>query len=521
MTEQNNDRQDRSVQEGNGRAIFTASALISIIFAIWGILSHESFANAASNLMQLLIDHFCILYLGAALFFVLFGLFMAFSPFGKIRLGREGEEPEYSLFSWFAMLFAAGMGIGLVFWGIAEPLSHYVAPMKGVPPMSEESAAFSIRSCFMHWGLHPWACYSIMALSLAYVMFVKREKVLVSNLFKPMLGDRHKKGLVSDAVDIYTVFLTVIGVSASFGMGCLQICAGLEYLFGIPSNVYTWVILITLITALFIASAVSGLQKGMKLLSNANMIIAVLLMIAAFIIGPSGQIVRDFGIGIRDYIINFIPDSIRTSAEGDRSWIQNWRVYYWAWWISWTPFVGIFIARISKGRTIRQFILGVILVPTLVSTIWFSIFGGFSINVAGLFTPEELSAIVAAPETALFHIFAQYKGSMILSITALILLTIFFVTSANSATFVLSMLTSGGEENPPNGKKIFWGILVAVTSIALVLTGNISMIQTAGIVASFPYIIILLLLCLNIILAIKSDIRKGTVGKSAEVNTEE
>ena len=300
-------------------------------------------------------------------------------------------------------------------------------------------------------------------------------------------------------------------------MGCLQICAGLEYLFGIPSNVVTWVILITIISIVFIASAVSGLQKGMKYLSDTNLIIAIGLMIVAFIIGPSGQIAGDFFTGIKDYIINFIPDSIRTSAEGDRSWIQNWRVYYWAWWISWTPFVGIFIARISKGRTIRQFILGVMLVPTLVSAIWFSVFGGFSINVADTFTPEELAVIVSAPETALFHIFARYKGGMILSVVALVLLIIFFITSANSATFVLSMLTSGGEKNPPNRKKVFWGVLVALTSIALVLTGNISVIQTAGIAASFPYIIILLLLCLNIVLAIIHDLKEQKAQKTQEV----
>ncbi len=491
------------MKKNQRNVVFWVSAVIAGGIALWGIVGNQSFSVVADWLMEGLKANFSWLYLGAMLFFVLFALVVAFSPFGRIRLGDDNERPEHSTVSWFAMLFGAGMGIGLVFWGVAEPLSHYIQPMSGIEAQTAEAARFSIRSCFMHWGLHPWACYSVMGLGLAYFQFRKKESAMVSNLFKPMLGTKQAQGGIGKFIDIFTTVLTVIGVATSFGMGCLQICSGLEDLFSIPNNMLTWIVVIVIICFIYLKSAISGVGKGIKRLSDINLVLFVLLMAVAFLIGPSLRTVQTLVTGLADYILNFFPDSLRLSSNGDSSWIQNWRVFYWAWWLSWTPFVGIFIARISRGRTIREFILGVIIVPTLVSILWFSVFGNMGLNVAGNFPAEELTAMVASPETALFHVFSQYPFGILLSLIAIFLLTTFFVTSANSATFVLAMLTSDGKLEPPNRLKVFWGILIAAIALALILSGGIEMIETISIVIAFPYLFILLLICVNLVMALR------------------
>lgn len=368
--------------------VFTVSAVITIVIALWGIISNDSFAGSANNLMQALQNNFSWLYLGVMLFFVLFSLGIAFSKFGNIRLGSDDEKPEYNTISWFAMLFAAGMGIGLVFWGVAEPISHYVSPMRGIDPQTPEAAAFSIRSCIMHWGLHPWACYAVMGLGLAFFQFRRKESALTSNLFKPILGKKRAEGPLGKAIDIFTTVLTVTGVATSFGMGCLQLCGGLDHLFSVPNTMLTWIIVICVICVIYLLSSTSGIGKGVKILSNINLTLFTLLMIFAFLFGPTRDIIMYFLNGIKDYVINFFPDSLRLSSEGDTSWINAWRVFYWAWWLSWAPFVGLFIARISRGRTIREFIMGVMIIPTLVSAVWFCTMGGVSLNAADNFSRE-------------------------------------------------------------------------------------------------------------------------------------
>lgn len=486
-------------EKSSGNSIFILSAVIALAIAAWGIVGSKSFSEAADLLMVALKQNFSWLYLGTMLFFVLFSLVIAFSKFGSIRLGSDDEKPEHSMISWFAMLFAAGMGIGLVFWGVAEPTSHYISPDKGIEPASAESAAFAIRSSFMHWGLHPWACYAVMGLGLAFFQFRKKQTVMVSNTFKPLLGEERIRGPIGKGIDIFTTVLTAIGVATSFGMGCLQICAGLEYLFGIPDTMATWIIVIALISCVYIYSSVRGVEKGISRLSNINLILFVSLTVSALLIGPSLGIVKTFFIGMKDYFLNFFQDSLKLSSDGDSSWIQNWRVFYWAWWLSWAPFVGLFIARISRGRTIREFMLGVMVVPTLVSCVWFSVMGGVSLNVADHFTDQQLLEISASPQITLFHIFSQYRFGMVLSIIAIILLICFFITSADSATFVLAMLTSDGNLDPPGNKKIFWGLLIALIAFALIMSGGVAAIQTVAIVIAFPYLFILLLLCVTLV----------------------
>ena len=491
-----------------GQGIFIVSAILSLGLAAWGIFGQKSAQAAATNAMTTIKSEFSWLYLGAMLVFVLLSLAIAISPLGRIRLGRDDEKPEVSLISWFGMLFGAGMGVGLVFWGCAEPLSHYIAPMGGIEPQSAESAAFAVRSSFMHWGLHPWACYVVLGLGLGVLAFRQGKPGMVSGLLSPLCR-KHDTKLhrgIKAAVDTYTTVLTTVGVATSFGMGVLQISKGLNYLFGIPDTIYLWISLMIVITFIYLKTAVGGINKGIKLLSNINMTLFTVLLLAVFIIGPTGEDIRILIVGMRDYLLNFFPDSLRLAAfDGSVNWIQDWRVFYWAWWLSWAPFVGFFIARISRGRTVRQFIIGAMVVPTVVGILWFAAFGGLVFNVVDAFSTEQLVALVASPETTPFYIFQQYQPlGAVLSIVAMLLLGTFFITSANSATFVLGMITSNGDLNPPRHKKIFWGILIALVALALILSGGLAMIQTMAIVIAFPYLFILLATCVsNVIVLVR------------------
>lgn len=506
--DQNGNRNGVGKNLKENQLVFRISVVITVCIVVFGAVNSSLFARYAAALLSFVEKHFSWAYLLFMLVFVVFCLGLAFSRFGSIRLGPDDSRPQYSTVSWFAMLFCAGMGVGLVFWGISEPLSHYVSPAAGIEPGSPEAAAFSIRSCFMHWGVHPWAAYAIIGLGLAFFQFRKNQPGLVSSLFLPVLGEKGTKGPAGKIIDIFAVIVSVTGIATSLGMGCMQICSGLEYLCGIPSNAVTWLLVIVIICCIYLAGAASGLNKGIKLLSDFNLCLAVVLLVLSFCVGPSINILEVLTTGIGDYLTNFISDSLNLAPFGDNTWILAWRVFYWAWWISWAPFVGIFIARISRGRTIKEFIIGVIVVPSVASIIWFSVFGGIALNAADAFTLEELSRIAAFPETALFIIFNQYPLGKLLSVIALVLVIIFFITSADSAVFVLGMLTSEGKLEPPNSKKVIWGILQAAIAYVLLLSGGIKALQSASIAAAFPFAFIMILVCVNIIKALKAELPK-------------
>ncbi len=485
--------------------VFYISAAVSLFIVLAGALDGKAFAQQTTALLNFVSKNFAWVYLVFMLVFVIFCVWLAFSRFGSIRLGPDDSKPEHSALSWFAMLFCAGMGVGLVFWGISEPLSHYASPAAGITPGSEEAAEFAIRSCFMHWGIHPWAAYGVIGIGLAYFQFRKNRPGLISCLFEPMLGEKGVKGPVGKAIDIFSVIVTVAGVAASLGMGALQICGGLNYLYDLPNSTTVWLVVIVIICSIYLLSAVSGLNKGMKLLSNLNLCLAAIFLAVSFLLGPSTGILEILTTGVGDYVSHFVTDSLGLAPFGDNSWILDWRVFYWAWWISWAPFVGIFIARISKGRTIKEFIMGVIVVPSIASIIWFSVFGGVALNAANAFPLDKLREIAAVPETALFVILNEYPLGTLLSITAIILLLTFFITSGDSATFVLGMLTSDGATNPPNRKKIAWGILQAAIAYVLLITGGIKSLQVASIVAAFPFAFIMVLVCMNLIKELKKE----------------
>lgn len=481
--------------------VYMVSLIVVFSISLWGILSPEGFGQVANGIFAFLTNNFGWFYLMAMFFFVVFMLGIAFSKFGNIRLGADDSKPEYSYISWFAMLFSAGMGIGLVFWGVAEPLNHYMAPL-GVEAASTEAANFAIYTSFFHWGIHPWANYAVIALALAYMQFRKNKPGLISSIFIPLLGENASKTKIGQLIDILAIFATVAGVATSLGLGVLQINGGLNYMFGIPENTTVNIIIIVVVTVLFMASAISGLDKGIKILSNTNIAIAGLIMVLALLAGPTVKILNALTNGTGTYLGNIIGESLKLEPFGDNSWYGAWRIFYWAWWIAWAPFVGVFIARISKGRTIREFIIGVTLVPAIGSFIWFAIFGTIGIDLG----PEIAAEAIQKTETAFFVVMEHLPMGRMISLITVVLLCTFFVTSADSATFVLGMLSSDGDLNPSNTKKIAWGCIQSLMAFALMLAGGLKVLQIASIAAAFPFAIVMVFACFALLKVLREDV---------------
>ncbi|MDQ0272656.1 glycine betaine uptake BCCT transporter [Cytobacillus purgationiresistens] len=476
--------------------VFWISVAIVIVFVLIGVIMPESFERATGQLQSFLTDTFGWYYLILVSILVVFCVFLIFSPVGAIKLGKQDEKPEFSRATWFAMLFSAGMGIGLVFWGAAEPVSHFMTP-----PLSDggTDAAYreAMRYTFFHWGIHAWAIYALVALVLAYFQFRKGEPGLISATLKPIFGKERMEGPWGTVIDVLAVFATVVGVATTLGFGASQINGGLTYLWGIPDSFGVQVIIVVVVTILFIFSAWSGLSKGIRILSNTNMVLAVALVILMFIIGPTILILNMFTDTIGGYIQNLVQMSFRISPLNDehRSWINDWTIFYWAWWISWSPFVGIFIARVSRGRTIREFVIGVLLLPALVSFFWFTVFGTSAIEVQ---KSGAVDLSIFPTEQVLFAVFSDFPWSLLLSVIAIVLVAIFFITSADSATFVLGMQTTYGSLTPPNAVKITWGIAQSIVALILLYSGGLQGLQNALIIAAFPFSFIMVLMMLSL-----------------------
>jgi len=480
--------------------VFYISFLMTMTIVAFGLVAPQPFAKATSVANDFLVNNFGWFYLISMFVFVVFSLGIAFSKYGNIKLGPDDSVPEFSNRSWFAMLFGAGMGIGLVFWGVAEPLNHFMK-FGG----TEAAADFAMKKSFMHWGFHPWAAYAIIGMALGYFQFRKNAPGLISSIFLPILGEKGIKGPIGKMIDIFAVFATVAGIATSLGQGTMQINSGLNFLFKVPQTRMIQIIIIVVLMVIYTWTAVSGIDKGIKLLSDINLILAVIILVGAFIVGPKLLTLNVFTNSIGNYVNDFVKDSFAINPFGDKSWLGSWTIFYWAWWIAWGPFVGTFIARISKGRTIREFVIGVILAPSLVSFIWFSVFGSLGLNL----DTNIISKAIETTETALFVVLQQYPLGSIFSIIAICLLGTFFITSANSGIFVLSMFSSDGDMEPTNSKKIFWGVIQALLALVLLMTGGLSALQTCSIVAAFPLAIIMLLCCVCLI----KELRKETPKK--------
>ena len=483
--------------------VLGVSLAITLMFLAFGILAPVTFDKVGSQALEYLTTNFGWLFLLSVFGFVIFVILLAFSPLGQIKLGRDDEKPEYSTFSWFAMLFSAGMGIGLVFWSVAEPITHFMSPPVSVDG-SAEAASVAMRSVFFHWGLHPWAIYSVAGLSLAYFSFRHNAPALISSTLRPIFGSK-VDGFFGKTVDILAVLATLFGVATSLGLGTLQLNSGLGYLFGLEQSNQVNIIIIVVITILFTISALTGIEKGIKFLSNTNIVLAILLMIFIATLGPTGYILNLFTSTMGDYFQNVIGMSLWTDPIEQKGWVSGWTIFYWAWWIAWAPFVGGFIARISRGRTIREFILGVLLAPTLFSFIWMSVFGGAALNFE-INNPGGISTAVSKDmASALFVAFENYPLTDLLSGLALILITVFFITSADSATFVISMLVSRGSLEPGNKVKVMWGVIQGGIAIILLVSGGLMALQTASIVAAFPFMLVMILMAYSLVKALGQE----------------
>ncbi|MFC8684481.1 BCCT family transporter [Brevibacillus porteri] len=485
---------------------FLISLVIVFVIVLFGAISPELFASAAFHVLKVTTTNFGWFYLIVTFGFLIFCIFLAFSRYGQIPLGSDDDEPEYSLPTWFAMLFSAGMGIGLVFWGVAEPVSHYFSPPAGVTGQTTEAAQTALRYAFFHWGLHPWGIYALIALTLAYFQFRKGAKGLISSTFGPLLGERIH-GPLGKGIDILAVIATAFGVATSLGLGTLQINGGLSHLFGLPSNTTVQIVIISIITVLFLLSATTGLDRGIKYLSNTNLVLALLLLLLTLVLGPTSFIFDAFTSTLGSYLNNLISMSLRLTPFTQGTWVANWTLFYWSWWIAWAPFVGMFIARVSKGRTIKEFVICVMLVPSLLSFIWFSVFGGTALHLE-IFDQAPIGAAVQRDiSTALFLALEQLPMGYILAVVAVLLIITFFITSADSAIFVLGMLSSDGNLDPSNRVKITWGILQSAIAIVLLLSGGLEGLQTASIVAALPFTVIMVLMCFSLVMALQEEDR--------------
>ena len=455
--------------------------------------------------------------------FVGFALLVAFGPYGNITLGPDDEPPSYSLVSWFAMLFAAGMGIGLVFWGVAEPLNHYASPPPGTPAGTSDAmkAQEAMTTSFLHWGLSAWAVYIVVGLAIAYTVHRKGRKVSLRWVLEPLFG-RRVRGWFGDVVDVFAIVGTLFGVAASLGFGASQFISGLEYLKILKPEIWVLLAVIAIITSLATCSVLSGLDRGIKWLSNANLVLAAVLALAVLLLGQPLFVLREFVQTIGDYLSNFVHLSFRTlpfQGEAGESWLGSWTTYYWGWWISWSPFVGIFIARISKGRTVREFVAGVLAVPTLVTFLWFSIMGGTALwqqlhGPGGLVSPDNKVDNV----NALFQVLEHIPASNLLIVGFLILLVIFFVTSADSAAFVVDMVATGGEQDPPVLTRVMWAVLGGGIAAVLLwggavsggedLTAGLGALQTMTIIAAAPFSVVMVLACLATLRAFSNEHRQ-------------
>ncbi|MCH9855405.1 BCCT family transporter [Gammaproteobacteria bacterium] len=486
------------------KPVFFISAGLIIAVCLYGALFSDHASLVFSDLQSWLLTNLGWLYMGSVAGFFMLVIYLAFSRFAHLRLGADDSEPEYSYGSWFAMLFSAGMGIGLMFFGVSEPMTHFLEP-----PVGEggtiDAARNAMQVTFFHWGLHAWAIYIIIGLALAYFSFRHDLPLTLRSALYPVIGDKIY-GKWGNAVDIFAILGTMFGVATSLGLGVMQVNAGLNYLFGLPVSIVVQVALIAAITCAATISVVAGLDAGIRRLSELNLVLALLLMVFVLIAGPTVMLLSSLIQNIGMYLSGLVDMTFRIYAYEPNEWIGNWTLFYWAWWISWSPFVGMFIARISRGRTIREFILGVLLVPSGFTFLWLTIFGNSGLWLemheagAGLAT-----AVQTNMPTAIFVLLDQLPLTGITSALATMLIVTFFVTSSDSGSLVIDIISSGGAENPPVWQRIFWAVSEGAVAATLLVAGGLAALQTAAISSALPLIIVMFLVCYGLMKALHAE----------------
>ncbi|MFC4168098.1 BCCT family transporter [Teichococcus aestuarii] len=485
--------------------VFIGSAALTLAFVLFGALAPDAAGATFGAVQGWITADLGWFYLLTVAVFLLFVIYLAISRHGLVRLGPNHSEPDFSYASWFAMLFSAGMGIGLVFFGVAEPVTHFMAPPEG-EPATIAAARAAMRLSYFHWGLHAWAIYAVVGLALAYFSFRHGLPLTVRSALYPLVGDRIH-GPIGHAVDIFAVIGTMFGVATSLGLGALQVNAGLSHVLGVPVGFGVQVLLIAGITALATLSVASGLDKGIKLLSNGNLIMAAALMLFVFVVGPTTFLLRTFVQNLGGYIDQFALRTFHMYAYDPNSWLGDWTLFYWGWWIAWSPFVGMFIARISRGRTIREFVLGVLLVPTGFTFAWMTVFGDSALwlHLNGVTTAVS-TAVQNDVTLALFVFLEQFPLATLSSWLAMVLIVTFFITSADSAALVVSTITAGGRTDVPLWQRIFWAVSSGVIAAVLLASGEgLRALQTAAIASALPFAVVMLLICYGLLRGLQRE----------------
>ncbi|MEN2768406.1 BCCT family transporter [Ornithinibacillus xuwenensis] len=483
--------------------IFFISAFVILILVIYGAFFPGKFGQIAEMLFNFTTVSFGWLYLLAVFVFVLFLIGISMSKYGKVRLGPQNSRPEYSFFTWIGMLFSAGFGAGLVFWGVAEPMSHFfTTPFTELEPKTEEAARIAMGYSFFHWGVSQWSVFAVVGLIIAYNQFRKEKNGLISTAIKPVIG---KSKFVGGTIDSLAVIATVMGVATSLGLGILQMNGGLKSTFGLPNSIIIQLIIAIVMLVLYLLSSSTGLNKGIKWLSNINLGLCLVLLLFVFFSGPTIFILNSFVLGLGDYLTNFIEYSLRLTPYQGGSWVRDWTIFYWAWAIAWSPFVGAFVARVSRGRTIREFVFGVLIVPPAIACLWIASFGGTALYHdlnSGTGIADAVHEDVAV---ALFETFNALPLTDVLSILSILLIFTFLVTSADSATYILSSMTSKGSLNPVLFVKVIWGVLITAIAVVLLLAGGLDALQTASLISALPFTIILILIVIAFLRLLKNS----------------
>lgn len=489
------------------RGVFWPAIIIAAGFVLWGVVAPDSLASIATATLNWIIRVFGWTFVVSTAFFLAFAVLLAVSRFGKIKLGADDETPEFSTVSWVCMMFSVGMGIGLMFWGVAEPVFHFGAPPHGMAePQTKEAALIAMQYAYFHWALHPWAIYAVVGLALAFFSYRKNLPTLISSAFYPLLGERIH-GPIGRTIDVLAIIATLFGTATSLGLGAQQINSGMNYLWNTGESTTIALVIIAVLTVFFILSAISGVGKGIQFLSNMNMIIAVLLLLFLALIGPTVFIFDTLIEAMGYYLSDLITMSFRTAAFSDGKWLGSWTIFYWAWWISWAPFVGVFIARISRGRTIREFVVGVLLIPSAVTFVWFTIMGGTALysELMGAGGLVEAVNDKGAP-VSLFALLAQYPMATLTSTVAMFLVAIFFVSGADAASVVMGMLSSRGILHPAPGIVVMWGLLAGASACVLLVMGGLAGLQTASILAAAPFLVVMVGLCVSLWMGLLDEI---------------
>ena len=512
--------------------VFVIAAIAVILFVAITVLMPEQATTAFNGIRTWLTSNFSWFFILAGNIFVLFGLAIVVSPLGNVRLGGPDATPDYGYMGWFAMLFAAGMGIGLMFYGVSEPLSHFSAsvaegagspaswaPVGGAAGDPQAAAELGLSAAIYHWALHPWGIYAVVALALAFFSYNRGMPLAIRTAFYPLFGDR-VWGWTGHVIDIIAVFATLFGLATSLGIGAEQAVAGFDFLFGTGSaeegtrSVFGFstgdgtggetlkIIFICIITAMATASVVTGLDKGVKLLSEANLILATLLLAFVFFVGPTGEIVSTLGSSLAGYITH-MPELANPFGREDTNFAEGWTSFYWAWWISWSPFVGMFIARVSRGRTVREFIVCVLLIPSLVCAIWMGVFGGTAIH--QVIIDGFSGAADADLPVQLFEMLSQLPLASITSLIGIVLVIVFFVTSSDSGSLVIDTITAGGKTDAPVPQRVFWCVFEGLVAIVLMAGGGLAALQAMAVATGFPFAILLLLMCVSIFVALRHE----------------